>query len=211
MSPFTEMPATSNSTLVAGVDLLTMTEPDADAVLHELARELAALGILDPTLGTHRADSADGAHIALSIEIPVTDPVQAWALLHELLPAPQHGSRGISVGSRRSGPTDLHISAASAAEEHSTRSGGRAAHFPGIHCLTGALTVRDLLAGSSIEQVSVLAGGDADPDTILQTRDFVRPRWITGHLVLPVQPGPDGTLVPFEVPNPTPCCADHAR
>lgn len=211
MSPFTQTPATSNSTLVAGVDLLTMTEPDADAVLHELARELAALGILDPTLGTHRAQSTDGAHIALSIEIPITDPVQAWALLQELLPPPQHGSRGMSLGDRRSGPTELHRAAVSAAADHATRRGGRAAYFPGIDHLTGALTVRDLLARSSIEQVSVLAGGHADPDTILQTRDFVRPRWIAGHLVLPVQPGPDGTLVPFEVPNPTPCCADHAR
>jgi hypothetical protein len=28
--------------------------------------------------------------------------------------------------------------------------------------------------------------------------------------VLHVQPGAGGTLVPFEVPTPTPCCAAHA-
>jgi len=204
-------PATSGATLVAGVNLLTPTEPEADVVLHRLALQLAARGIANPTLGTHRAQSTDGVHIALSVEIPDIGPVQVWALLQELLPAPQHGSRGISVGDRRSGPTDLQVGAASAAAEHSTRSGGRAAHFPGIDRLTGALTVREVLARSGIERVAVLAGADAEPDTILQTRDFVRPRWIAGQLVLPVQQGPGGTLLPFEVPNPTPCCADHAR
>lgn len=42
------------------------------------------------------------------------------------------------------------------------------------------------------------------------TRDFVRPQWIGEALTLLVQPARDGRVVPFEGPNPTPCCADHA-
>ncbi|MFE9727753.1 hypothetical protein ACFYQ5_30350 [Streptomyces sp. NPDC005794] len=41
------------------------------------------------------------------------------------------------------------------------------------------------------------------------TREFVRPQWRDGELVLAAMPAVGGTLVPFEVPDPTPCCADH--
>lgn len=108
-------------------------------------------------------------------------------------------------------PSPPRFGAVAAASEHRTRRSGRAAYFPGINRLAGALPVRDVLAWSSIERVSVLIGGDADPDTVLQTRNFLRPRWQDGQLVLAVQEGPHGTLVPFEVPKPTPCCADHTR
>lgn len=41
------------------------------------------------------------------------------------------------------------------------------------------------------------------------TRDHVRPQWQDGELVLTLMPAVGGVLVPFEVPDPTPCCADH--
>ncbi|MGC0429432.1 hypothetical protein RKD32_005787 [Streptomyces sp. SAI-195] len=47
------------------------------------------------------------------------------------------------------------------------------------------------------------------PDTRLVTRDHVRPHWQDGRLVLAAMPAVGGTLVPFEDPDPTPCCADH--
>ncbi|MFD0318040.1 hypothetical protein [Streptomyces flavalbus] len=87
---------------------------------------------------------------------------------------------------------------------------GRAVRYPGSSALTGTLTVADLLTRSAITRVTVLgASGAPDPGTPVVTADHVRPQWQRGELVLTVQPARGGTLVPFEVPEPTPCCADH--
>lgn len=87
---------------------------------------------------------------------------------------------------------------------------GRAVLYPGVTSLTGTLTVTHLLERSAIDRVSVLGTRDQlAPDTPLMTRDHVRPQWLDGDLVLTVMPAVGGTLVPFEVPEPTPCCADH--
>lgn len=85
-------------------------------------------------------------------------------------------------------------------------SGGRATQFPGVDDLVGELTVGEVLARSSIDRVVQLGGGDADPDAVLVTRSFVRPRLTGGELVLAVQAYRGGQLVPFESPAPTPCC-----
>ncbi len=67
-----------------------------------------------------------------------------------------------------------------------------------------------MLAGSSIEQVVVLAqAGDPSPDTLVVTNDHVRPQWRDGRVVLLTMPAAGGRLMPAEVPNPTPCCVDH--
>ncbi|MDG9709293.1 hypothetical protein [Streptomyces sp. DH10] len=82
--------------------------------------------------------------------------------------------------------------------------------YPGVTSLTGTLTVADVLARSAIDRVTVLGTPDPPgPGTPLTTRDHVRPQWQDGALVLTAMPAAGGTLVPFEVPDPTPCCADH--
>ncbi|CAM5710271.1 hypothetical protein [Streptomyces fumanus] len=87
---------------------------------------------------------------------------------------------------------------------------GRAVLYPGAARLTGTLTVAELLERSAIERVRVLGTpGPADPGLHLVTREFVRPQWEDGVLVLAAMPHAGGTLVPFEDPDPTPCCADH--
>jgi len=88
--------------------------------------------------------------------------------------------------------------------------GARAVTFPGNERLVGTLPIASVLAGSAIDRVTVLGGGAPEGTQKLDTRDFVRPQWIDGALTLVVQPARDGRLVPFEVPDPTPCCADHA-
>jgi hypothetical protein len=72
------------------------------------------------------------------------------------------------------------------------------------------MTVRDLLAASAIDAVEVLGGPPADPDSVLDTRDFVRPRWSDGRLVLIATPAPDGRIAPFEVPPAAPTTDDAA-
>ena len=55
-----------------------------------------------------------------------------------------------------------------------------------------------------------MAGGEPPPPhTPVDTRDFVRPEWRDGVLTLVAMPAATG-LAPFEVANPTPCCADHS-
>ena len=83
-------------------------------------------------------------------------------------------------------------------------------HYPGVDALTGTVTVADLLAHSAIERVVVLGSAEAPaPDTLVDTRDFVRTQWMDGRLNLVAMPAPHGRIAPFEVPNPTPCCAAH--
>ncbi|MER7052851.1 hypothetical protein [Streptomyces sp. NPDC000351] len=87
---------------------------------------------------------------------------------------------------------------------------GRAVLYPGADALTGTLTLADLLARSAIERVTVLGTPEEPPpDTRLVTREHVRPQWHSGRLVLAAMPAAGGMLVPFEDPDPTPCCADH--
>jgi hypothetical protein len=87
---------------------------------------------------------------------------------------------------------------------------GRAVLFPGAAALTGTTTVGDVLATSAIDRVTVLgAPGRPAAGTTLLTRGHVRPQSQDGALVLVCMPAAGGTLVPFEVPDPTPCCADH--
>ncbi|MFE0416533.1 hypothetical protein [Streptomyces tendae] len=102
-----------------------------------------------------------------------------------------------------------------AARGHEVRDGawdetGRAVLYPGAAALGGTLTVAELLARSAIDRVTVLGTPhEPAPDTRLVTRDHVRPHWQDGRLVLAAMPAVGGTLVPFEDPDPTPCCADH--
>ncbi|GEC03920.1 hypothetical protein SSP24_15750 [Streptomyces spinoverrucosus] len=87
---------------------------------------------------------------------------------------------------------------------------GRAVLYPGAAELTGTLSISELLSRSAIDRVTVLgASGETAPEAAVVTRDHVRPQWQNGELVLAVMPAVGGTLVPFEVPDPTPCCADH--
>ncbi|MGW0647820.1 hypothetical protein ACWD4T_03285 [Streptomyces umbrinus] len=87
---------------------------------------------------------------------------------------------------------------------------GRAVVYPGSAALTGTVTVAELLSGSAIDRVTVLgSAGEPPPDQRVVTRDHVRPQWQDGELVLTLMPAVGGVLVPFEVPDPTPCCADH--
>lgn len=87
---------------------------------------------------------------------------------------------------------------------------GRAVLYPGASALTGTVTVADLRDRSAISRVVVLgAAGEPAPEQPVVTRDHVRPQWQDGELVLTLMPAVGGVLVPFEVPDPTPCCADH--
>ena len=98
---------------------------------------------------------------------------------------------------------------AAAVADHAAGRAGRAVLFPGVRSLTGTLPVATLLAESAIDEVVVLGGPPCPPGMLIDTRDFVRPLYRDGRLVLMATPAPGGLIAPFEVPNPTPCCANH--
>jgi len=195
---------------VAGIDLLSTSEREADSILHALVRQLPAPTLAGSCLATHWARASERAHVSLSVELSGVDADAAWRLLAECLPAGDPTARAVCVGDRCTGPEDLRRLAAEAARAHAERRSGRVVHFPGVAELVGTLPVREVLERSAIDRVRVLAAGDADPAVLLTTREHVRPGWSAGELVLLAQPAVGGTLVPFESPNPTPCCADHA-
>ncbi|MFE2423132.1 hypothetical protein [Streptomyces hokutonensis] len=141
-----------------------------------------------------RTDTRRGT--AVSLELPDTESAtNAWQRLTES-EAPQGDQEA----------------AAQAAAEHTARRSGRAVLFPGAEHLTGTVTLSDLLELTAIDEVIVVGAtsGDApDPATPVHTQNHVRPEWREGRLVLALVPAAGNTLAPFEVPNPTPCCADH--
>ncbi|WP_030441751.1 hypothetical protein [Actinoplanes subtropicus] len=114
----------------------------------------------------------------------------------------------ISGGAPPVAPSSTEAAAAAVAD-HAAGLAGRAVLFPGVRSLTGILPVATLLSESAIDEVVVLGGPPCEPDSRIDTRDFVRPQYRDGRLVLMATPAPGGLIAPFEVPNPTPCCANH--
>ncbi|MCX4704477.1 hypothetical protein [Streptomyces sp. NBC_01373] len=153
----------------------------ADHLVHTLAAELA---LAEGAFGCTHLVRGDRPRVALSFTFP-SEPLLRTA--RERLAA---GEYDVSPGA----PDAV----------------GRAVIYPGVSSLTGTLTIADLLTMSAIDRVTVLGvPGQPAPDARMVTWDHVRPQWQQGELVLTAMPAVGGTLVPFEVPAPTPCCADH--
>ena len=192
---------------VVGLDVALRHERDADAVGVRLAQALPVAWRDSLVVATHLVPG-DPRHVALSVEAP-TDADSVWQAVVDAAAAGGLAEPALALGDRTAGAEEHVAHARTAASAHLARSSGRAVVVPGVTTLPGALTVAEVLDRTAIDAVQVLAGGVASPGTLLLTRDFVRPRWSQGALVLHVQPAAGGVLVPFEVPNPTPCCADH--
>jgi hypothetical protein len=188
---------------VVGVDTGSRQLPEADAVAATVVALLAEQDASqDAVVATHLTRLGDLPHVTLSVHAPGLAVDRLARLLAEALPD--------SVVSSDVHPAPLDAAAAGA-RAHATRTGGRAVHYPGCERLVGAVTVDDLLAGSAITAVRVLGSADAPAgDTVVRTRDHVRPTYDGGQLVLAAEWAVGRTLVPFENPQPTPCCADHA-
>ncbi|WP_182883010.1 hypothetical protein [Microbispora sp. H10949] len=185
--------------MIAGLDNGTRTVAQAEHLLHQVVE---ALGLSSGVVGcTHFVRTGDLPHVACSLTL-------AGHLETSRLP------EGVSValGDSRTGPDAE--GAAVAAAEHAARTGGRVVLFPGGDDLPGTLTVGELLDRTAIDRVVVLA--QAEPpadDVVLVTNGHVRPVWRDGLMTLLAMPAPGPIpgrrIAPAEVPDPTPCCADH--
>ncbi|MEU7381853.1 hypothetical protein AB0A91_17970 [Streptomyces sp. NPDC042207] len=211
----TGTPGGPGAPTVIGVDAGSADLRGADHLAHHL---VTRLGLPDTTVAcTHPVRSGDRPHIAVSLALPDADTAASvWHRLVALLTETDDGrpSSGAALGALRHGPESYADGAALAAAEQHSRARGRAVVYPGAGRLVGTVPLSFLLQHTAIERVTVVGapsgpGGGPAPATSVTTRDHVRPLWQDGQLVLPLVPAAGGLLAPFEVPDPTPCCADH--
>ncbi|MCT9935234.1 hypothetical protein N5079_34035 [Planotetraspora sp. A-T 1434] len=193
------MTAPMTGSAILGIDSRSRTVTEAEHLLHTVVE---ALGLPSGVIGCTHFVRTGLPHVACSLAVP--SPVDL-----ALLPEGVSGSLSSgSLGESRTGPDA--DGAARAAAEHETRGGGRIVLFPGRDQLVGTVSVGDLLARSAIDRVLVLAQTDPPPaDVQVVTNDHVRPVWQDGRMTLLTMPALGGRLTPAEIPNPTPCCADH--
>jgi hypothetical protein len=183
---------------VLGVDAGSRTAADAEHLMRGVAAELGAGP--GAVLCTHAVRQGT-PHYAATLTLP--EPPAA------LPPLPAAGWAVVCPGEMLGGDPVLARTALGAAAARAAGTDGRAVRFAGIELLTGTVPVADVLAGTAIDEVRVLAGGVLPPAAVLATREFCRPVYEAGTLVLHVLPAGPGRVAPFEVPNPTPCRAAH--
>ncbi len=149
-------------------------------------------------------------HAMLDRTGPGGDPLRFMAThFHEgaVLVTDQSGDGPVHIVGA-DGPADR-ITHTGLAVLHRDRRGGRLFHFPGAD-LVGTMTVARLLADSAIDEVVMVGHREPLPsDARIDTQGFLRPLFVQGRTVLVVRPAADDVVVPFEQPDPTPCCADH--
>jgi hypothetical protein len=186
-----------------GINVGSRTLGEAEHLVHDL---VAGLGIPQGTVACTHLIRSGAAHIAVSVRLPPG----ADAVWERLTMFASTRQAGVTAGPRRLGPAELADAAAEAEAQHTARQAGRAVIYPGVTALAGTVTFGEVLAVSAITRVIVI-GGEGEPgerDRLL-TRDHVRPEWRDGALTLAITAVERGLFAPFEVPNPTPCCADH--
>lgn len=195
--------------LIAGLDVTAAGELAAEHVLEQAIRCLRQAGADPITAATHRATVYETPHVSMSISMSTgLDPARMVDMLAEALSVADGAAGAVRIGEFGVGAPALQASAQRAAAAHRDRSSGRVVHFPGSETLTGTVFIADVLA-TLIDRVVALGGGHTVSDSLLVTRNFLRPRWDAGELVLHVQQAAGGTWVPFETPNPTACCSIH--
>jgi hypothetical protein len=187
---------------VIGLDAGHATLAEAEHGLHRVVREL---GLPAGVIGCTHLVHDPHPHAAISLSVPGPGPVD----LPEAPDLAVHVIGDVAGGGRRGGP--FAAGAARAARDHHGGRAGRAVLFPGSGAVTGVVTVGELLAASAVQRVVVLPDRrEATPEQVYDTFGHVRPQWMDGLLTLVAVPAVGGGLAPFELPNPTPCCADHA-
>ena len=198
------------TTVTAVLDLLSAGERHADRLAIACAAALTAQGGADLSITSHPAALGELRHVAIVVEVTGLAGPAVRAVLEEVADAEDAARPGLLVDDRCTGEEALEPVLRAVLAAHGTRSGGRAVVFPGQGDVPPTTTVGALLEATATQQVQVIGGPEPDGATTLLTRGFLRPRWVAGQLVLHVQPAVGGVLVPFETPDPTPCCAVHA-
>ena len=101
------------------------------------------------------------------------------------------------------------VAVVTAHEAESLPRDARVFSFPGDEDLPDEPTVAQLLADTVVDEVVALGNQPIGSEQVVRTHRFLRPVVTSGGLRLLVRPGHGSVLLPFEQPNPTPCCLDH--
>ena len=187
-----------NGGAVIGLDAGSASRADIE---HLIVR---AMGLLvEPVLACTHVVRTPAPHWAASIRSAGPPPTAAG------LSAALDGAAVcvLAGGSCLAGPVTGREGAEQAAAELLAGRAGRVVVFDGQARLPDVVPVDDLSGLCAIDEVVGLAGTPV-AGRLLHTRGFVRPELVDGRLVLLVRPYGDD-LAPFEVPDPTPCCAAH--
>ncbi|MDT0346240.1 hypothetical protein [Streptomyces litchfieldiae] len=188
---------------VIGLDGGARTPREADHLLHRLA---GLLPLPAGALGCTHQVRAPEPRLAVSLTLP--DEGTARSVLDRLrgagadAPSAVWGERWLpgAAGSR---------AGAEAAATAAASGTGRAVLFPGWDSLTGSLTLAELFDRTAISRAEVLGGTVPEASAVLDTRGHVRPERADGALLLRLMPVRGGGYVPFEIPDPHPCCGVH--
>ena len=188
--------------LVVGVSAVLADRRESEHLLGLLVDRLP-----QGLVGCTHLVTAPWRHEALSLEVPCTDPGALLPVLRECAP-----DAGLVVLDELGDVLEVEAEglagAREAAQAHATRTAGRAVVFPGQDLLVGEVPVAEVVERTAVEAVQSLHGDYAD-DAVLVTGGFVRPVFRDGRLVVLVGHADPRRLLPWELPNPTPCCADH--
>ncbi len=172
-----------------------------DQIEHLISRAMAQLS--DPVMACTHIVQKPSPHWAASIRSAGASPAAA-----ELSAALDGAAVCVLAGGGCvAGLAAGHEGAELAATELLAGRAGRAVVFEGHDRLPDVVAVDELPGLCAIDEIVGLAGTPV-AGRLLHTRGFVRPELVDGRLVLLVRPYGDD-LAPFEVPEPTPCCAAH--
>jgi hypothetical protein len=163
---------------------------------HALLHALDDAGCPPPLLVCTHPVHTGQAHHAASVEFVAGTPADGLTGLRREL-AVWAAVAGPDDGST-DGPDEYRPGAAAARAALLAREGGRAVRFPGWELLRGRLTVAEVLATGGVEGIEPL-GTEVSSETVVDTRDFVRPVIRGGALVLEVTPAAGGTVIPLEL------------
>ena len=193
--------------MIIAVDADSRDTVEAEHLLHELLGPTSG-----PVVACTHVVAGDHPHVAVSITLTSDPTADLAAQVREWAAERSIGSAitwpGAS-GPELSGPSPLVRGAYLAAVETALGSSGRLVRFPGSEHANGVMTAEELRERCGIDQVEALGGLPVEDDTLVDTRDFIRPIRRDGRVVLLVQPAAGGVLIPFEVEHQQKCCADH--
>ena len=192
--------------MIIAVDANSRDTLAAEHVLHQLLANVSG-----PVVAcTHVVPGGDRPHIAVSIAGSDLGPLGGGLGSEPVVG--KVGSAIIQAGAAEpvvAGPSQLVRGAYVAAVESALGTAGRLVRFPGQEQARGILTAAELRERGGIDEVEALGGLPVEDDTLIDTRDFLRPIRRNGRVVLLVQPAAGGVLIPFEVEHQQKCCVDH--
>jgi hypothetical protein len=190
--------------MIVAIDADSKDTAAADHLLYDL------LDVVDqPVVAcTHMVSGGDRLHVAVSLTstADLSDPIRSAVADQAVgLAITRPGASEPELA----GPSRLVRGAYVAAVEAALGTTGRVVRWPGHEMAHGVLPAAELRTRCGIDQLEGVGGVPVDDDTLIDTRDFLRPLRRDGRLVLQVQPAAGNLLIPFELQHQQKCCADH--